>query len=157
MFKLTVQYRTLQYLGILVNEILKTSIVTAMMICSIFTQAFSCVLLILMFDSHKTWIEFLMATVILGDSVPILVILVGGLARVWVISSQVLKNVRRHTLIRSTKCITSGKPKLKFLNSCSCIRVGFGDLNFVDQTTPLNCVDFANNLTVQLLLLRSKL
>ncbi len=46
------------------------------------------------------------------------------------------------------------KLRQRFLTSCFPIRVGFGSINFVDRLTPLVCIDFANDLTVNLLLLK---
>lgn len=41
----------------------------------------------------------------------------------------------------------------KYLNSFSPIKVKFGSINFIEKLTPVNAVDFANGLIVNILLL----
>lgn len=45
------------------------------------------------------------------------------------------------------------KWKQRFYKSCNVIKIRFASINFVDRLTPLTCVDFANGLTLQWLLL----
>lgn len=154
MFKIRVQYRTLQCLGILFNEILQKVIVTAVVVCTIVFQAFCSAILISPRDSQKGWIEMGFMILMIVNSVAVLLLLMGGLAGVYVMSNDVLEIAMRHTLVPVKNCRRSRKIDVRFLRSCQCIKVGLGDLNFVDKTTPLNCIDFSNALTLQLLLLQ---
>lgn len=43
----------------------------------------------------------------------------------------------------------------KFVKSWSHVKIQFGSINYLDEQTPLNCINFANNLTLQLLLITS--
>lgn len=43
----------------------------------------------------------------------------------------------------------------KIWRSCDKIKVKFGDSNFLEELTPLRCLDFSVDMTVQLLLLSS--
>lgn len=95
-----------------------------------------CLLLILIFNSHKHWIELLLVTTIFLYAIFALVLLVGGLASVSVTSGKVLENAKRYAL---TKTLSQQRyPRLMFIRGCSCIKVKFWDLNCVDKITTLN-------------------
>lgn len=155
--KKRVQYRTLQYLGILQNEIVQKVILTSALAVSTFTQACCSALFVFIYNSPDHWLELAMIVLILANSVPVSIILMGGLARVSTTSKKTLQVVRKETVTMFSGNRSRIKAENRFLRSCSCIKVRFGDLNFVDQTTPLNCIDFSTNLTVQFLLLQKKL
>lgn len=157
MFSHRVCYRTLQYLGILQNEILQRVLLTSVIFSSIFTQSCTCALLVSTYNSITNWFELALVTVTVVNTFPILLVLLGNLASVYVISKKCLQTQNKEMLCTFTGNMSKIRAERKYLRSCQCIKVGFGDLNFVDQTTPLNCIDFTNNLTVQILLLQNKL
>lgn len=45
------------------------------------------------------------------------------------------------------------KWRRRFYRSCNFIVYRFGSFNFIDHTTPLNCINMANKVNVQLLIL----
>ncbi len=77
------------------------------------------------------------------------------MSKPYTVSEKVVKELSKKN---GTFNIRSREPKGKhFLKrvywSLSFIKVKFGSFNFVDSLTPLNLVHFANELTVQILLL----
>lgn len=79
------------------------------------------------------------------------VVVLGGYAQVHETSKEVLRKLTRN-LLAVTKARNERK---QFRNSCSVIKVRLGSINFVEALTPLNFVDFANGLAVQILLFGS--
>lgn len=81
-----------------------------------------------------------------------LLFLLGNLAELHLQSLKSLQCMK--DLHRTVRLSLKERKYLKRLvKSCSLIKAGFGSNNFVESLTPLNCIDFANCLTVQLLLL----
>lgn len=82
---------------------------------------------------------------------------VGGQAGVWTESERMFKDLGRLLVQRrvtGTHITKEVKWKERFWKSCrNLIRVKFGINNFVEEETPLNCLNCAISITVQLLLL----
>ncbi len=86
---------------------------------------------------------------------------VGGMAGVYTESVRVTKMLEKSFGIIGGRGFTQianrgrleVKRKLRFYRSCIPIKIQFATINFVDWRTPLACVNFANELTLQFLLL----
>lgn len=143
-----IAYRTLYILGLLQNEIQKDPLSQVIATALIILQSVSTSTLIRV--KSKSGIVF---TIVLGlismDTIIALIFILGVMAQVYTQSKDSLRNCKR-ALTYNFRI----KPKWtqRFLISCAPIKVRFGSINFIDRMTPLNCVNFANNLTVQLLL-----
>lgn len=154
--KLAVMYRSIQVLVVLVNEIQQWGFVGAIVLGGVLFQAFcACTVTQLPWTSENI-IPLGILSVITFNSMFTIIIVVGGMGTVYVES--------RTALIKLKESV-AGKNQIKgrydvkwtrmFHKSCNLIKIRFGSINFVDQLTPLNCIDFANGLTVQLLLLNN--
>lgn len=150
--KIRHQYRTLQILGGLMNQVQQKVLISGIVFGAIPILSFYIVLIIRMFNLiNNVWLFGLMTMNAIGTLL-VLLILLGGMANVCSASEKHLK----HTLINILSCknvsVREARMLKKFSNSCSTIKVRFGSLNYIDKLTPLNCIDFANCLSVQLLL-----
>lgn len=83
------------------------------------------------------------------DAGAALLIVFGGIVGVYVESERV-RGMELHFLPYNTK---GRKLMKKFWKSCQLIKIKFGASHFVEQVTPLLCMDFAISLAVQMLLL----
>lgn len=85
------------------------------------------------------------------DGITMLMILLGGMVSVCASSKIVLKQAKFLELSMVPK-----KNKMwvkRVWRSCDKLKIKFGDNNFLEELTPLRCLDFSVGLTVQLLLL----
>lgn len=79
-----------------------------------------------------------------------LIVTFSGFAHVHETSISVLTEMNRHLITMTTT--KDRKQRKRFHNSCSPIKVRLGSVNFVESLTPLNFINFANNLTLQIVL-----
>lgn len=150
-----IQYRNVQLLGKLFNEVLQRVVVTILIVQTLLGQAIFSALLI---SLHNTPTANLFEMGVIGlmqmNTFAAIVILIGGLGQVYVTSADVNWACVKHTANNKISSRYKRNADMKFLRSCSDVRVCFGELNYIDRLTPLNCIDFSNNLAVQFLLLK---
>lgn len=86
-----------------------------------------------------------------ADGVTMLMILLGGMVSVCASSKRVLqeaKSMKKNCASRKNQLLVK-----KLWLSCDKIKIKFGDSNFLEELTPLRCLDFSAGMTVQILLL----
>lgn len=140
------KYRTLQILGVLQNEIQQQFLLTELVVASIVLLSL-CTTIV-----TKLGISGIVAVVciiIVVDCLSILTVLLGGMAMVH--STSVKGTQQLMALLALEKA--NFKTRRMIYKSLVSIKMRFGSINFVDSLTPLKCIDYANSLTVQLLLL----
>jgi len=84
---------------------------------------------------------------LLLNSIICLLVLSGGLVHVYIESKLVLCKLKRVHIYGF-----DGKWKARFLKSCPFIKTKIGANNFLEEQTPLNLIDVALQLTVEILL-----
>lgn len=139
------------------NEILQKVVVTVAIVGGILTQSTCIAMLVGTLKENKSWMEIGMAIAVFLNGVTVLAFLLGGLAQVNATSKTTLIKLRKH-LAKKGK-VGRGKicPERIYLHSFPCIKVQFGDLNYLESLTPLKCVDYANSVAAQLLMLGERL
>ncbi len=115
----------------------------------------------------ENYLALLMFTTIGVDCMLAVVTSVGGMAGVYTESVKVTKELQKslgiiggggyRTFANGNRVPTGHwlavKWKQRFFKSCTPVKVRFASINFIDRCTPLACLDFANGITLQLLLL----
>lgn len=146
----THEYRTLQLLANLMNSITQNELNTMLAYGGILVLSLSEATLVKLAFMTTNVAIFLLFLFLLLNSYIGLIVIFTGFARVHESSNSVLKDMKRH--MSTIKMAKDRKQRKCFHNSCSSIKVYLGSVNFVDSLTPLNFINFANNLTVQIVL-----
>lgn len=94
------------------------------------------------------WPTFLLMAVVLLEGTLGLISMIGGMANVYLKSVQVIKKFR----------LTFGSRldlqwQVRFQRSCKPLKIMIGWGNFIDQQTPLTCIDTSLSQCVDLLLI----
>lgn len=134
-------YRTLQLLAKLEDEVQQEPLVRVVIGGLVLVQSLTATAAV-----HSTIKNQILRTVVGAFAIEVLLDILLLLT--------VMAGVHR-TSTRCKMTFSGGNDKWKsrFLRSCSPVKIHFGAINYVDKTMPLNTVNFANNLTVHLLLL----
>lgn len=151
-FQISAQYRTLQVLATLMNEVQKDMIIPCITVIAIPCCAVSLTMVVRTPQQSGHLVES--ATVIMGlfECVFILLVIFGGMAKVLSESEFTFQQLKRHLSLESSLAKWEIRWKRRFYKSCSNIKVKLGSINFIDRLTPINCINMANDFTVQLLL-----
>lgn len=151
----SLKYRYMQLLGILGNEILHVTI-TVILASAIFLQTFSMTILVKMDGHDNNWILTFILAVILIEAVMILIFLIGGMGEVCVTSKIIFLTLKKKMCQEYLNGQRHTKRAVRILcRSYAPIRICFGEINFIDRVTSLHCIDFANCLSNQCLLLHN--
>lgn len=100
-------------------------------------------------DNMPALVIMIMACV---DSTLFLFLCLGTLAIVYKESRFTLQRIKVN--LTNIGCRMERRWTRKFLRSCSIIKMKFGENNFVDELTPLNCLSHALQICMQVLLVR---
>lgn len=144
-------YRILQILGILLNEVQQHELVTGVIVTAVCLLSLSTTSLTRVnLSRQQNIIVFGLLLILMIDCILTMIVLLGGMALVNTTSSDRLLRFRK-LFVRPSRI--EGRVIKKICRSCDTVKIRFGSFNFVNNLTPLKCIDFANNLTVQLLLI----
>jgi len=82
----------------------------------------------------------------------------GCMVPIYVESKKILGKLKKEKVILNDGLSTRSqhlevKASQKFYESCSPVRIKLGENNFLEEKTPLRCIDFAMGLTINFLLL----
>lgn len=134
------------------NDAQQKAFVTVVVFGGIPIAAISMATLIRLQATKETMVLLGLLAVLVPNSLMALLVLLGGMAELATESGNCTKQIRR-----SVEHWQHSKTERKHLyRSCSTlttINVRFGSLNFIESVTPLKCIDYANQLTIQVLLL----
>lgn len=150
-------YRHIQVMSTLNNVIQQNRIIVVLMSAGILLQSLS----IFMVVRHPwNWTHLLplgIYTMLLTDCTLAIIVLTGGMANIYSDSKLILSRLRTNILSGNDNLLPRIELKWarKFYKSCDPLKVKFGSTNFFEANTPLNCMNFANGLTVNILLLTS--
>lgn len=150
-------YRKIQVLNGLCNEVQRGAPMFLIMFCGAFINAVAMTGMALVPWSKANVLPLAVFVVLLVYTILFLLVFLGGMANILQYSRRLLQKRRTLELVLgSNGNLNPKKRKQKFYVSCQPIKFKFGELNFVDRLTPLNCTVFANRMTLQLLLLGGK-
>lgn len=150
--KLALNYRKLQVGAIMMNEVQQKVLLTLVITASIVMFPISANLLIRNSQAESNIFVLALPGVILVGSILVMLFVLGGMSQLSLYSELYIRHGKQLP-VKYPRIAIERRLSLKFWRSCSIITAKFGSINFVDVLTPLNCIDFANHLTLQLLLL----
>lgn len=145
-------YRQLQLFQILLNEVQKTCL-GVVMVTSILGTCASLVLIVnVSSNSDEGSNVFMTATLglLVIDGTYILLVLLGGMVLTYSESNKTLERIRGLDVSNFNRKERSWFRM--YWKSCTIIRIKFGDNNFVEDRTPLNCLDCVLDLTMEILI-----
>lgn len=142
-------YRQIQIFNVL-NNFVQQGCLGVFIICTtlMISNCFS--LLISTLNEINIFMTVTFLLVAVNSTIAILLFL-GGMVSVHLESKKKLLNIRRLELTYYSRAVR--RWARRFWRSCEIIKFKFGSNNFIEKQTPLKCLDFAINLTVQFLLL----
>lgn len=152
-YKATLVYRQLYILNEISNIILQYCM--AIFICTLITE-FSIVLSTLITLSNgnyeeSNWLIIASIVIMCYGGLLCMLALLGGLVSVFKESREVLSSSK--LLETRYECRKDRKWARRYWKSCSVFKMKFGDNNFLEDLTPLKCLDFSFDLTIQFWLL----
>lgn len=122
-----------------------------MILVSIPLTAFSASVLINSLQNIESYSLVAITASVYVDCVAAVLLILGCMAQLFQESDKCLKNMK--TIVGDFRLAKDRCAFVKFHKSCQVVKVNFGSSNFVESVTPLNCMDFAGDLTFQLLLM----
>ncbi len=156
-YKDAILYRQLQILNILYNKVQQTFLGVFMLGVTL-TLALNLSLLIGMIKGYYKESNLFMISInliITIDAAAALLVIIGGMVSVYAESKRKLDNVKRlGSNFTSRFC---RRWLRRYWRSCTILKTKFGDNNFLEESTPLTCLNLSFDVAVQFLLLaRSK-
>lgn len=151
------KYRNIQILTIMFNEFTQFIVTPTVLVGGIVVVSMSTVGVVSVpwNSMHMPWCVIL--CILLINGIFALVIVFGNMAQIYAKSKRLIESSKTRTRVvfftGKTYHKIDAKWRGRFYMSCSPIKFKFGRLNFIDRLTPLNCIIFANRMSVQLLLL----
>lgn len=151
-------YRKIQVLALIGNPIQQQLILLPMIIVYEYIPAITLVSLIRTSWSRATLHVAILFLIICLNVVLTNNTILNGFAEVYKESKRFKRTVKKSIMRRvwATRMVSRKKEMdwmMKFVRSCSVIKIKFGSLNFVEEFTPLLCIAFTIETTVNLLLL----
>lgn len=141
-----VAYRSLELLASLHNDVMRGQVSMAIAPAAILLQAISGAVLIQL-ELNSTFLKIMLLLINL-DTVLAMIGYFGGMSNIYTKSKETIWRCANSTKGEEI----SETLKRKFFESGRPLRAQFGSINFFDKLTPLNFIDYANDLTVQMLL-----
>lgn len=133
------------------NEIQGAELIVVLIPIIVVCQAFTLVVIVITPINSNNLQTLGMFTVLQLTSLFYIIFVVGRMAQIYNESRICLMEAKRQLLVTNNKLVQ--KQMQRFYKSCSTVVVKFGSVNFIDSFTPLRCLQFANSLTSNLLLL----
>lgn len=145
-------YRTLQVVEKLMNEVIQKVLVTSVVVSAIFTHTVAMNVVIGILKTNGNYLVILLFLFLLNQCLLVEIVLLGSMSKIYLLSQDILDSLK-YRLVQTTYEPKKSRELKRWFTSLTPVCVRFGTLNFVDRLTALNCIDFTNNLTVNLLLL----
>jgi len=143
-------YRVIQILALWTNIILNRTLVS-LISASITLLALGLAGFVRLEWSSSNLMPLVVSLIMVMDAGLAVVVLLGGMVGVYLESKRVFQILGER--------LSTDLPRIermylqKFYRSCRLIRINLGSSNFLDALTPLNCLNFAVSITVQILLI----
>lgn len=136
----------------LTNDIHKKVLILLFVNAVILIQVSSTTMLVKLEFSEENLILIGLFSLLLFNTTLGLPLVFGDMSGVYTRSGLVISRAKQH-LGHLNVCKESRKLHAKFYKSCAVLGIRMGDINYFDRLTPLNCIDQANAMTVNILLL----
>jgi len=148
-------YREIQVLSTLNNCINKT-VVLIMTLAGITFSAISLTVLVKLKWTKDNLFTLSYFTLLLCDTVPFLLVCVGGMVGSYVASKNVIAAFTSRILNQPPNITARHCHRWfgRYVKSLLPIKIKIGDNNFLEELTALKCVDVALNLAINVLLVR---
>lgn len=149
-------YRRIQIIANLGNEIQK-ELVTLFILASVLIQPF-CIVYLVTADLSENGISLasFFSVSLLTQSILVLLVYGGGLAGIFEESKATLKSINDRIFNSNGSSSREKRFQQKMLKSCTYLKIRFGSFNYVEGLTPLKCLDFCNQITINVLLLTNR-
>lgn len=154
-------YREVQILGNLCNDIQQKIMVTSLVLIGIVIHAFTFSSFVRLIghtelDLSIRLMSLMMFGMLAADTLVVIVVVFGGMSMLHKKSCFIIQDVRQllHDSQISNLTSTERKCYLKWIKSCSIVKIKFGTVNFIEELTPLNLLSCSHGLSIQLLLLK---
>lgn len=144
-------YRHLQLVTNLCNDVLKSGIVPATIAGPVTVFGISLAVVTYLFSKQGNVYFLLLMVTICVETAFYLIFSLRGLGQVYDLSVRSLQISRMHII--AVRGGMDRKWARQFVKSCPVIRMKFGGNNFVEMLTPLNCINHATQIAVQIILL----
>lgn len=151
-------FRRIQLLGQLANEFQNRLLFTTLICISIVAQPTCLIALIRMNFREKNLLQIFLNLLMTADFCTYIMVIGGGMGRVFQASKEAKLEAKRSLVRMKVTGSGTGKElkwRRRLIQSFKHVRISFGAMNFVEESTPLKYQDQANNLTVELLLVFS--
>lgn len=149
-----IAYRHIQIAAVLCNDVQQRALVSLVIAGPVITFGVCSALFIRTPSTSENLYFLVVMGIVCVDDVPLLISCLRGLAKVLEESKCPLQQIQSCLLTLPER--KKRKWTRRFLKSCGVIKMKFGGNNFAEMLTPLNCVSQATQISVQILLLRTK-
>lgn len=147
-------YRKLQLLNILGNQteqyalavVISGSILTL-------SSSFATLVRLAAVAKDNNWMMKSVFGIAAVDAGVTMLVVLGGMVGAYLDSKRMLERIRGMEFNDKRVKLVERRWMKRFLRSCTLIKIKFGGSNFIEELTPVKCLDFAVQMTVQLLLL----
>lgn len=147
-----IAFRQIQVLVTLANNISQESALTSLIIAGIAGISTGLAMLIRIPWTSDNIIKLFIFMCCTINGFLILLVCLGGMVAVHRESKHLLQKTKR-THHYTGKSQMERKMYRKFWRCCAVTKIKFGGTNYVEELTPVNCLNFSINVTVQFLLL----
>ncbi len=145
-------YRQLQILNMLSNSVQQRCLgvlIFGVILC--LSTSLSLAIVIVKGSSQQSYIVIAMVLIMIINATASILVVFGEMVSVYAKSKEIIQSVKHlEYTYRSRECRRWSR---RYWRSCGILKTKFGDNNFLERGTPLRCLDFSFNLTVQFLLL----
>lgn len=149
-----VVYRKIQLLGNLLNEVQEKYLMTIIILICTVLPAMCAATLVKICWNMKNFVFIAVFVVITMECSIFVVLALGGMADLYRKSSKSLLILQRPQLINRFQVgLNNNQWKYAFLRSCAAIKAKNFPIDFVQQHTPLRCLDFTSVVAINILLL----
>ncbi len=142
-------FRSMQLLTGLINELQAGSLIPVIVSLTTLISAFALSTLVKGSNSDMLFVATLF--LLLADCCLVVLVILGQMAIMHSRSRTILDTMKRRTTVFLSAL--DRKWEQRFYRSCSYLKFMIGSVNFVDELTPLNCLQFSVTLSVNVLLL----
>ncbi|CAL8146057.1 unnamed protein product [Orchesella dallaii] len=156
-FQAAMSFRHIQILIQMLNTLQQGYFMYNLMVPAILIQALSLTCLLKQPVVMEAIVPISVYLITVIDSMYNTMISMGGMAAICNESKRCLASIRKYDRCLKQHIVQTKELKWwrRFCKSCDFLKIRFGTNNFLEALTPLNCIDFGNNLAVQVLLLEA--
>ncbi len=149
-------YRNIQVLNILCNEAQKNVLMPFVILVGIGMESMGTAALLRISWNYENMFWLMCFGVLAVTAILAILLVLGGMAQTFQESKSILARLQKKNCgvrLKPRKGRLASKWRKRFYWSCTPVKIRVGEINFIDRHTPLNCLNFANGLTVNILLI----